>query len=74
MGPDGKTAAFLKFVEPGQTFENDFGSAGIIRMHLPSAMLPSVLEVLRHEKVISIYFARGRAFLSSSTAPVGEGE
>jgi hypothetical protein len=73
-GPDGKTAAYVRFNDPGMTFENDYESGGIIRMHLPSAMFENVLDVLRNEKPVYIYFAQSRGFLSTSKEPVGEGE
>lgn len=73
-GADGKTRAYVRFNDPGMTFENDYESNGIIRMHLPSAMFENVLDVLRNEKPVYIYFAQNRAFLSTSKEPVGEGE
>ena len=73
-GPDGKTAAYLRFNDPGMFFESDAESNGIIRMHLPSSMFQNVLDVLRNEKPVYIYFAQGRGFLSTSKEPVGEGE
>jgi hypothetical protein len=73
-GPDGKTAAFIRFNDPGMAFEQDSESGGIISMHLPSTMFENVLDVLRNEKPMQIYFAQGRGFLSSSTEPIGEGE
>jgi len=73
-GPDGKTAAFVRFNDPGMAFENDYQDGGIIRMHMPSAMFQSVLDVLRNEKPVYVYFAQGRGFLSTSSEPVGEGE
>jgi hypothetical protein len=69
-----KTAAFLRFNDPGMFFENDSQSGGIIRMHLPSAMFQNVLDVLRNEKPVYIYFAQGRGFLSTSKEPIGEAE
>jgi hypothetical protein len=68
------TVAFIRFNDPGMFFENDYESGGIIRMHLPSAMFENVLDVLRNEKPIYIYFAAGRAFLATSLEPVGEEE
>ena len=70
----GNTVAFVRFNDPGMFFENDYESGGIIRMHLPSAMFENVLDVLRNEKPIYIYFAAGRAFLATSLEPVGEEE
>jgi hypothetical protein len=73
-GADGKTAAFVRFNDPGMAFENDAESGGIIRMHLPSTMFENVLDVLRNEKPVYIYFAQGHGFLSTSKEPVGESE
>ena len=73
-GADGKTAAFVRFNDPDMAFENDVESGGIIRMHLPSTMFENVLDVLRNEKPVYIYFAQGRGFLSTSKEPVGESE
>jgi hypothetical protein len=70
----GKTVAYVRFNDPGMFFENDYESGGRIRMHLPSAMFQNVLDVLRNEKPVYIYFAQGRGFLSTSTEPVGEEE
>jgi hypothetical protein len=70
----GKTLAWVRFNDPGMTFENDYQSDGIIRMHLPSAMFPNVLDVLRNEKPVYVRFTRNRGFLSTSKEPVGEGE
>lgn len=55
-------------------FENDYGSGSIVRMHFPSTMFQNVLDVLRNEKPVYIYFAQGRVFLSTLREPVGEGE
>jgi hypothetical protein len=73
-GATGNTLAWLRFNDPGMFYEADANAGGIIRMHLPSAMFQSVLDVLRNEKPINIYFAQGRGFLSTSGEPVGEGE
>lgn len=73
-GSDGKTIAWIRFNDPGMFFENDSESGGIIRMHLPSAMFQNVLDVLRNEKPVYIYFAQNRGFLSTSKEPVGEAE
>lgn len=69
-----KVVAFLRFNDPGMFFENDYESGGIIRMHLPSSMFENVLDVLRNEQPVFIYFAQNRGFLSTSQEPVGEGE
>ncbi len=73
-GPNGRVAAYVRFNDPGMTFENDAQSGNIIRMHLPSTMFQNVLDVLRNEKPVYVYFTQGRGFLSTSKEPVGEGE
>ena len=70
----GKTLAWLRFNDPGMAFENDYESGGIIRMHLPSTMFQGILDVLRNEKPVYIYFAQNRGFLSTSKEPIGEHE
>ncbi len=66
--------AWLRFNDPGMAFENDYVSNNIIRMHLPSTMFQSVLDILRNETPLNIYFAQGRGFFGTSSEPVGEGE
>lgn len=67
--------AYVRFNDPGMTFEADSDSGGIIKMHLPSTMFQSVLDILRNEKPIQVYFASGRGFFgTASTEEVGEGE
>jgi hypothetical protein len=73
-GPGGQTVAWVRFNDPGQFFEEDYESGGIIRMHLPSTMFASVMDVLRNEDPVHIYFVSGRAFLGTSSEPIGEGE
>ncbi|MFT3857322.1 MAG: hypothetical protein QM742_07455 [Aquabacterium sp.] len=75
-GPTGNVLAYVRFNDPGMVFENDSQAAnGIISMHLPSTMFQSVLDLLRNEKPLQIYFAQGRGFFgTASTEPVGEGE
>lgn len=71
---DGRPAAYVRFNDPGMFFENDYESNGIIRMHLPSSMFENVLDVLRNEDPVYIYFAQNRGFLATTQEPVGEGE
>ena len=66
--------AWLRFNDPGMAFENDYTDGGIIRMHLPSSMFENVIDVLRNEKPLNIYFAQGRGFLGTGAEPAGEGE
>lgn len=70
----GQTIAWVRFNDPGMTFETDHVTKGIIHMYLPSAQLCCVLDVLRNEDPINVYFVGGTAFLGTSKEPVGEGE
>ncbi|WP_337862505.1 hypothetical protein [Nitrososphaera sp.] len=69
-----KTIAWIRFNDPDMKFESDYEQDGIIRMHLPSSMFSSIVDMLRNEKPIFVYFAAGRAFLGTSSEAVGEGE
>ncbi len=70
-----KVVAWIRFNDPGMLFEADSNTGGIIKMHLPSSMFQSVIDILRNEKPINIYFAQGRGFFGTSTLePVGEAE
>jgi hypothetical protein len=73
---DGNTVvAWLRFNDPGMVFEADSMLGTIIRMHLPSTMFQSVLDILRNEKPLNIYFTAGRAFFGTASEEfVGEGE
>lgn len=74
FGTDGKIAGYVRFNDPGMQFENDTETGGAIRMHLPSSMFQSILDVLRNEKPVFIYYAQNRGFLTTSKEPAGEGE
>jgi hypothetical protein len=66
---------YIAFHDAGMTFLDDIQLIdGFIIMHLPSAMLVNVLDVLRNEKPINFFFESGHAFLGTSTEPVGEEE
>jgi len=65
---------YVRFHDPSMTFPDDSQSGSLITMHLPSTMFENVLDVLRNETPISYYFSASRAFLGTSTEPVGEAE
>ena len=70
-----KVVAYVRFNDPGMVFEADSEAGGIIKMHLPSAMFPNVIDILRNEKPINVYFAQGRGFFGTgSLEAVGEAE
>ena len=59
---DGNSLAFVRFKDPGMPYELDTETDGIITMHLPSAMLPSILDAVRNEKT-DIYYQIGQGVL-----------
>ncbi|HET7851410.1 MAG TPA: hypothetical protein VFK91_01530 [Methyloceanibacter sp.] len=69
---DGNSLAFLRFKDPGMPYELDAETDGIITMHLPSAMLPSILDAVRNEKT-DVYYQIGRAFLFAKLRRAGQG-
>lgn len=69
-----KLIAWIRFNDPGQNFENDSEAGGKIKMHMPSSSMVNVMDTLRNEKPVYIYFAQGRGFLTTSKEPVGEEE
>ncbi len=73
-GTNGAVVAWLRFNDPGQFFEEDYVDSNIIRMHLPSTMLATMVDLLRNEKPLHIYFAAGRAFFGTAAEPIGEAE
>jgi hypothetical protein len=74
FGINGTVLAYVRFNDPQMAFEADYMADGIIRMHLPSTMFQSVLDILRNEEPLYIYFAQNRGFFGTSSEPVGEGE
>ena len=71
----GQTIAYVRFNDPGMAFEADSQNGNTILMHLPSTMFQSVLDILRNEKPINVYFAQGRGFFGTGDyEPVGQGE
>ena len=48
---NGQTLAWVRFNYPDMAFEADYEDAGIIRMHLPSEMFGSVLDVLSEPRL-----------------------
>lgn len=70
----GKSLAWLRFNDPGMSFENDYERDGIIRMHLPTTMFMPIIDLLRNESGVVVYMAQGRAFLGTEKEPIGEGE
>ncbi len=73
-GDEKKALAWVRFSDPGTAPKEDSNVGGTIRMHLPSTMFQSVLDVLRNEKPVFIRFVQKRGFLSTAREWGGEGE
>ncbi len=43
-------------------------------MYLPEAAFPGVIDMLRNEKPVSVYFALGSGFLHTGEEPIGKSE
>jgi len=69
---DGNTLALVRFKDPGMPYELDTETDGIITMHLPTAMYPSILDAVRNEKT-DIYYQIGSAFLFAKLRRAGQG-
>jgi len=71
----GAVVAYVRFKDPGMASEADSNTDGIIKMHLPSSMFQSVVDILRNEKPIMAYFSAARGVLGTATSEaVGETE
>lgn len=67
-------AGYIHFHDEGMTFENDRDVDGVVHMQLPSTMLAPVVDMLRNEEPLYLYFSHGKSFLSTSDEAVGEAE
>jgi hypothetical protein len=67
----GQTVGFIRFCDPGVAFPADTFNNDIVTMYLPTSMFEPVLNVLRTEKIVSVYFTLGRGFLYTGNRSVG---
>lgn len=68
------TLAYVHVVPTGNPISNDTDTAPWMRMYVPEAQFASVIDMLRNESPISVYYAAGSGFLHTGTEPIGEGE
>jgi len=69
-----KAVACIYFLPEGQTIPNDtVSSSGFIRMYMPECALIGVIDMLRNESPISIYYASGSGVLRTGNEPIAEG-
>jgi hypothetical protein len=45
-----------------------------MRMYVPESQFPAVIDMLRNEGPVSVYYASGSGFLHTGSEPIGEGE
>lgn len=43
-------------------------------MYVPESQLASVIDMLRNESPVSVYYASGSGFLHTGSEPIGESE
>jgi hypothetical protein len=67
------TIAFVRFCDPGVTFPLDTYNNGIVTMYLPTSVLEPVLNILRTEKFVEVYFGPGQGFIDTGSLPIGAG-
>lgn len=70
----GGSVAYLHFIPEGRPIPPDTDGPPWIRMYLPESQLGSVIDMLRNEQPLSVYFAAGSGFLRTGNEPVGEEE
>ena len=73
LGEDG-TLGILRFHDEKMVFPDDSENAAGAFMHLPTSMLPTVIDLLRWEKPVFFQFQGGHGTFSTGTEPVGEEE
>ena len=67
--------AYVRFPRDGAPFPADYLYGGkVIMMHLPESMINNVIDMLRNEKPIMVYFVSNHGFLRTGAEPVGENE
>ena len=71
---DGTSVAYVHFVPAGQAIPSDTDLPPWNRMYMPEAAFPGVIDMLRNEKPVSVYYAAGRRLLDTGEEPIGEAE
>ena len=68
------TLAYVHVVPTGNPIPVDTDSPPWMRMYVPESQFQSVIDMLRNEGPVSVYFASGSGFLHTGKEPIGEGE
>jgi hypothetical protein len=69
-----QSVAYVHFVPAGKPIPSDTDTPPWIRMYLPESQLATVIDMLRNETPISVYYAAGSGFLLTGDEPIGESE
>ena len=69
---DTTAVAYIYFMAGDDPLPNDDDSGPWIKMYMPESMLPNVVDLIRNESPIKVYFAGGSGFLKCGEEDVGE--
>jgi hypothetical protein len=72
-GTDG-TLAYVHVIPTGNPIPGDTDLPPWMRMYVPESQFGAVIDMLRNEGPISVYYASGSGFLHTGSEPIGEGE
>lgn len=73
-GSDHATIAYIHFVLTGFPIPPNKAADPWIRTYMPEALISDVMEMLRQESPVSIYYNQGQVFLHTGNEPIGEAE
>jgi hypothetical protein len=68
------SVGYIYFKPEGNPIPADQEGTSWIKMYMPESAITGVIDMLRNEKPIQVYFAAGSAFLRTGNEPVGEEE
>ena len=68
------TLAYVHVVPAGNPVPGDTDPPPCMRMYVPESQFPAVIDMLRNEGPVSVYYASGSGFLHTGSEPIGEGE
>jgi hypothetical protein len=69
-----KSVAYIQFIPTGSPIPADTDGPPWIRMYMPETAISGVIDMLRNEGPVSVYYAAGSGFLHTGEEPIGEGE
>ena len=69
-----QSVAYVYFLVEGKTIPSDSDTGSWIKMYMPESMIFPVVDQLRNEEPIEVYFASGSGFLRTGNEPIGEEE